>query len=73
MRPGSIHGRMILMSGIAILGALLLAGWGLAGALERIVTQGLDRRLDSEMAILASAVDSQGRIDRDRIANRRIH
>ncbi len=71
MRPGSIHGRMILMSGIAILGALLLAGWGLAGALERIVTQGLDRRLDSEMAILASAVDSQGRIDRDRIANRR--
>ncbi|MEJ8628797.1 HAMP domain-containing sensor histidine kinase [Sphingomonas sp. I4] len=51
---------MILMSGIAIPGALLLAGWGLAGALERIVTQGLDRRLDSEMAILASAVDLAG-------------
>lgn len=67
----SIHGRMILISGLAILGALLLAGWGLAGTLERIITQGLDRRLDSELAILASAVDSQGRIDRARIANRR--
>lgn len=69
--PQSIHGRMVLISGLAILAALLLAGWGLAGTLERIVTQGLDRRLDSEIAILASAVDSQGRVDRDRIANRR--
>ncbi|MDZ7282727.1 sensor histidine kinase [Sphingomonas sanguinis] len=62
---------MILISGAAILAALLLAGWGLAGALEGIVTRGLDQRLDSEIAVLASAVDSRGAVDRDRIARRR--
>lgn len=72
MRLGkSIRGRMILISGAAILAALLLAGWGLAGALEGIVTRGLDQRLDSEIAVLASAVDKQGTVDRDRIAQRR--
>ncbi|WP_322964390.1 sensor histidine kinase [Sphingomonas fuzhouensis] len=69
--PRSIHGRMILISGAAILVALLLAGWGLTSALEGIVTRGLDQRLDSEIAVLASAVDKQGAVDRDRIAQRR--
>lgn len=69
--PRSIHGRMILISGAAILAALLLAGWGLAGALEGIVTRGLDQRLDSEIAVLASAVDKQGAVDRTRIDQRR--
>lgn len=62
---------MILISGVAILFALLLAGWGLTRALEGIVTRGLDQRLDSEIAVLAAAVDPQGRVDRDRIASRR--
>lgn len=62
---------MIVISGAAILAALLLAGWGLASALEGIVTRGLDQRLDSEIAVLAAAVDPQGRVDRDRIAARR--
>nr|WP_083706801.1 sensor histidine kinase [Sphingomonas sp. LK11] len=69
--PRSIHGRMILISGAAILAALLLAGWGLASALERIVTRGLDQRLDSEIAVLASAIDRQGKVDRARIDQRR--
>lgn len=69
--PRSIHGRMILISGAAILLALLLAGWGLASALEGIVMRGLDQRLDSEIAVLASAVDKQGAVDRTRIAQRR--
>lgn len=69
--PRSIHGRMIAISGIAILVSLLLAGWGLASALEGIVTRGLDQRLDSEIAVLASAVDPQGHVDRNRIAERR--
>ena len=62
---------MILISGVAILFALLLAGWGLTRALEGIVMRGLDQRLDSEIALLAAAVDPQGRVDRDRIASRR--
>ncbi len=69
--PRSIHGRMILISGVAILAALLLAGWGLASALEGIVTRGLDQRLDSEIAVLASAIDKQGQVDRARIDQRR--
>ena len=69
--PQSIHGRMILISGAAILAALLLAGWGLASALEGIVTRGLDQRLDSEIAVLASAIDSQGKVYRVRIYQRR--
>ena len=69
--PRSIHGRMILISGAAILAALLLAGWGLASALEGIVTRGLDQRLDSEIAVLASAIDRQGKVDRARIDQRR--
>ncbi|WP_454279293.1 hypothetical protein [Sphingomonas sp. Marseille-Q8236] len=69
--PKSIHARMILISGAAILVALLIAGWGLASALEGIVTRGLDQRLDSEIAVLASAVDGRGAVDRGRIAERR--
>lgn len=69
--PKSIHARMILISGAAILVALLIAGWGLASALEGIVTRGLDQRLDSEIAVLASAVDGRGAVDRGRIAQRR--
>jgi signal transduction histidine kinase len=69
--PRSIHGRMILISTIMIAAVLLLAGWGLARTLEGIVTRGLDQKLDSEIAVLAAAVDPQGRVDRDRIARRR--
>ncbi|WP_309700892.1 MULTISPECIES: sensor histidine kinase [unclassified Sphingomonas] len=69
--PRSIHGRMIVISGTAILAALLLAGWALTSALEGIVTRGLDQRLDSEIAVLAAAIGPDGRVDRARIADRR--
>ncbi|MFE8583105.1 sensor histidine kinase [Sphingomonas sp. NCPPB 2930] len=69
--PRSIHGRMIVISGTAILAALLLAGWALTSALEGIVTHGLDQRLDSEIAVLAAAIGPDGRVDRARIADRR--
>ena len=69
--PRSIHGRMIVISGTAILAALLIAGWALTSALEGIVTRGLDQRLDSEIAVLAAAIGPDGRVDRARIADRR--
>lgn len=68
MRPGSIRGRMILIAALAILASLLIAGWALAGALEGFVTRGLDQRLDSQITLLASAVDDRGAVDRARIA-----
>ncbi len=68
--PASIQGRMLLLSAVAILAALGIAGWAIAGVLERVVTEGIDRRLDAEIALLASTVDRDGRIDRDRLAER---
>lgn len=68
MMPRSIRGRMILISALAILLSLLIAGWALAGALEGFVTRGLDQRLDSEITLLATAIDDGGAVDRSRIA-----
>ena len=65
---GSIHGRMITLSVIATLVALAVAAVAIGGVLERFVTQSLDRRLDADLALLASAVDDGGRIDRNRLA-----
>lgn len=70
MMPRSIQGRMLLLSAIAILAALGIAGWAIAGVLERVVTEGIDRRLDAEIALLASVVDRDGRVDRARLAER---
>jgi signal transduction histidine kinase len=68
--PKSIQGRMLLLSAVAILAALGIAGWAIGGVLERVVTEGIDRRLDAEIALLASTVDRDGRIDRARLTAR---
>lgn len=65
--PRSIQGRMIALSAIATLVALAIAGTLIAGILARIVTGGVDRRLDAELALMASAVSSGG-VDRPRVA-----
>jgi len=62
---------MLALSATATLVALLLAGWAISGVLERFVTEGLDRRLDSEVALLASAVQPDGRIDAQLVRSRR--
>lgn len=69
--PRSIRGRMILISALAILASLLIAGWALAGALEGFVTRGLDQRLDSQITLLATAIDDRGAVDRARITRMR--
>jgi signal transduction histidine kinase len=61
---------MLLLSTIAILAALGIAGWAIGGVLERVVTEGIDRRLDAEIALLASVVDRDGRVDRVALAER---
>ena len=66
----SIQGRMLLLSAVAILAALGIAGWAIAGVLERVVTEGIDRRLDAEIALLASTVAPDGQVDRARLAAR---
>lgn len=56
--------RMLAISSIATLVALVVAGWAITGVLERFVIGGLDQRLDSEITLLASTVDEDGRVDR---------
>lgn len=68
---GSIQRRMLLLALVAILVALAIAGWVIAGVLERVVTEGIDRRLDAQIALLASTVDRDGRVDRTALAGRR--
>jgi signal transduction histidine kinase len=69
--PHSIQGRMLALSAIATLAALALAGLLIAGILARTVTQGIDRRLDAELALLASAIANDGSIDRARLVRLR--
>ena len=61
---------MLLLSAVAILSALGIAGWAIGGVLERVVTEGIDRRLDAQIVLLASVVDRDGRIDRAALAER---
>jgi signal transduction histidine kinase len=61
---------MVLLSALVTLVALGLAGWTMAGVLDRVVTGGVDQRLDAQLAVLASAVRGDGSVDRDRLAAR---
>lgn len=61
---------MLVMAAVATLAALCIAGWAMAGILERFVTQGLDQRLDAQLAVMASAVRDDGSIDRARLEQR---
>lgn len=68
--PRSIQGRMLVLAAAAILAALGIAGWAIGGVLERVVTEGIDRRLDAEIALMASVVGPDGRVDRAALAER---
>lgn len=70
MTRWSLRTRMILISALVTLVALGLAGWTMAGVLDRVVTGGVDQRLDSQLAVLASAVRGDGKVDRDKLAAR---
>ncbi|WP_310096929.1 sensor histidine kinase [Sphingomonas sp. BE138] len=61
---------MLLVSAVATLLALAIAGAVMAGLLGRFVTEGLDRRLDAQLLVLASVVDGDGRVDRARLTQR---
>ncbi|WP_037487886.1 sensor histidine kinase [Sphingomonas phyllosphaerae] len=68
--PRSLQARMLLVSAAATMLALVLAGAVMAGLLGRFVTEGLDRRLDAQLLVLASVVDGEGRVDRTRLTQR---
>ena len=69
--PRSIGGRLAALSALATIVALAIAGWAIAGVLERFVTRGIDQRLDAQIALLASTIGADGRIDAQRLRSHR--
>jgi len=65
--PRSLYGRLLLASVVATLAALAFAALAIGAVLERFVMQGLDQRLDAQLAVLAAAVRPDGSVDRSRI------
>ncbi|WP_443969637.1 ATP-binding protein [Sphingobium sp. CR28] len=70
MKRWSLRARMLGLSAVATLLALAIAGWATAGILSRFVTEGLDQRLDAQIALMASAVRADGTVDRLAIEQR---
>jgi len=70
MTRWSLRARMLALSALATVTALVIAAWSIAGILSRFVTEGLDRRLDAQIAMMASAVRSDGSVDRALVERR---
>ena len=68
LMPRSIRGRLLALSAVATLLALIVAGVMIGGILERFVIRGADQRLDNEGFVLASLVTRDGGIDGARAA-----
>jgi hypothetical protein len=43
---------MLALSAVAAVLALVIAAWSIAGILTRFVTEGLDQRLDAQIAVM---------------------
>lgn len=67
--PRSLFGRMLAISAISTLLALIFAGVTIGHVLERFVMHGLDDRLDAQVSVLARAVRPDATLDRTRIVN----
>jgi signal transduction histidine kinase len=65
--PRSLYARLLALSAVATLAALVFAAFAIGHVLERFVMQGLDDRLDGQLALLAPAVRPDGSVDRARI------
>lgn len=62
--PSSLFGRMLVLSLLASLVALVIAGVAISRVLERFVTGGIDARLGDRLVALQSAVRPDGILDR---------
>ncbi|WP_375421093.1 sensor histidine kinase [uncultured Sphingomonas sp.] len=67
--PRSLFGRLLALSTLTTLAALLFAAIGIGHVLERFVIRGLDQQLDAELSMLARAVRPDGTLDRTRIVD----
>ncbi|MFD1787042.1 sensor histidine kinase [Sphingomonas floccifaciens] len=61
--PTSLFGRMFVLSLLATLAALAIAGIAIGGIMQRFVIEGVDARLGDRLTALESAVRPDGGID----------
>lgn len=69
LMPRSLFGRLAALAALATIAALAFAALAIGAVLERFVMQGLDQRLDAQVALLATAVGPDGSVDRARIVS----
>lgn len=67
--PRSLRGRLMALSAVATLAALVFAAFAIGAVLERFLMQGLDQRLDGQIALLARGVGPDGSVDRVKIVS----
>ena len=67
--PRSLYGRMLAISAISTLVALVFAGVAISHVLERFVMRGLDDQLDAQVSVVARAVRPDGTLDRARVVD----
>ena len=65
--PRSLYGRLLIASAVVTAIALVFAAFAIGAVLQRVVMQGMDQRLDAQIAVLAAAVRPDGSVDRSRI------
>ena len=63
MLPRSLYGRLLVLSLVATLAALGVAGVAIGGVLERFVTSTLDERLADKLGALSAVVRQDGTVD----------
>ncbi|WEK00004.1 MAG: HAMP domain-containing sensor histidine kinase [Candidatus Sphingomonas phytovorans] len=67
--PRSLFGRLAALAALATIAALAFAALAIGAVLEHFVMQGLDQRLDAQVALLATAVGPDGTVDRSRLVS----
>ncbi|WP_445192340.1 sensor histidine kinase [Sphingomonas sp. Tas61C01] len=65
--PRSLFGRLLALSTLTTLAALLFAAVGIGQVLERFVIRGLDQQLDAELSMLARALRPDATLDPARV------
>ncbi len=62
--PRSLRGRLLVIAAVTTLAALVVAGVGITGLLERYITGTVDTRLDDRLALFSATVTRDGAVDR---------
>lgn len=65
-RPLSLHMRMAIAAAVSGLTVLLMTGWVFQFWLSHVVSENLNERMDTRIAMLRHAITADGHLDKDR-------